>query len=165
VSDIESLKSIRQEIEAKVHPPKISHVGSKLPRRSGFYFEPRVHKYCLPFMGSDASVVRLTQRILSMTKEMTTWHQYGAYAAVNSWGYMALTALCGAVAYPLASFEQGRALLLSYPGLFTAGMFSHQGPTEQQLKNSAFKMTFYAEGFSSADKRKAYICIYTDKWK
>ena len=81
MTDTESLKQLRKQIEGSLHPPKIEHVGPKLDRRNGFFFEERVTKHCLPFMGSDASVVRLTQRILAMTRSVLVWPQIAIYAA------------------------------------------------------------------------------------
>jgi hypothetical protein len=40
----------------------------------------------------------------------------------------------------LASFAVGRQLLLAFPGIFTLGIFSKQGPTDEQLKGASFTM-------------------------
>jgi hypothetical protein len=37
-----------------------------------------------------------------------------------------------------------------YPQLFSYGLFSHEGPTEQQMKETHFSMTFVGRGFKDA---------------
>lgn len=183
MTDTTSLKALRKQIEETLHPPKIEHMGPKLERRSGFFFEERLRKHCLPFMGADASVVRLTQRIHAMTRGLLLWPQIAIYAAgwnsrlhllymiislliVGDWSARLTTTLCGAVVNGLAMLPFGKDLLLSYPGIFTAGTFSHSGPSQEQLDNTNFKLTFFAKGFtdlSSRDKGhhfdKAYRCF------
>ena len=56
--------------------------------------------------------------------------------------FLLLGALCGF----LARFSWGVALLLRFPALFTAGQFSHTGPSEAQLRSSGFNMVFDAFG-------------------
>lgn len=48
----------------------------------------------------------------------------------------------------LAKYESGRRFLLKHPRLFTLGTFSHEGPTSQQLAETSFSETFYAQGYS-----------------
>jgi hypothetical protein len=42
--------------------------------------------------------------------------------------------------------------LLRFPQLFSYGLFSHEGPTEQQMKETCFSMTFVGRGFKDAAK-------------
>ena len=48
----------------------------------------------------------------------------------------------------------GKELLLSYPGVFTAGTFSHSGPSQEQLDHTTFKITFFAAGFADTASRE-----------
>eukprot|EP01041_Mallomonas_annulata_P001657 gene1657-3206_t len=148
IGDIQSLRKVRSAVEEKYTPPKLKNNGIHLKKNTGFYFENRIKKYAFPFMGADASVVRSSQRALAMRTGETTWPQYGAYATVDSWGWMTLTSLYGAVFKTLSGFSLGRSLLLQYPETFTNGMFSHKGPTETQLETTSFSMTFFSKGFS-----------------
>ena len=52
----------------------------------------------------------------------------------------------------LSSFDYGRSVLLSYPELFTGGLFSHTGPTSEQLSETSFIMNFISNGYSNVDK-------------
>lgn len=48
----------------------------------------------------------------------------------------------------LARRYWGRSLLLKYPGFFSYGIFSHAGPSEQQIAESSFEMVNIAKGYS-----------------
>lgn len=47
----------------------------------------------------------------------------------------------------LAKYSFGRKLLLKYPKLFSLGFISHEGPTEESMKNTKFSITFYGQGW------------------
>lgn len=53
----------------------------------------------------------------------------------------------GAIFGLLAKFKCGQQLLLKNPKLFSFGFFSHEGPTEEKMKNSKFSITFYGRGW------------------
>lgn len=53
------------------------------------------------------------------------------------------------------AFKLGRKLLLTYPRLFTFGVFSHQGPTEEQMAVSTFSIDFFAKGYKNFDEQKS----------
>ena len=56
----------------------------------------------------------------------------------------------GGVFSTLARFQWGRSLLLRYPGVFSNGTFTREGPTQQQMDSSAFRMTLVGTGFKEA---------------
>ena len=58
--DVENLRRIRASAPA---PPESRRkpLGRRPPRKGTFHFAPDVDKWCMPFMGSDASVVRQSQ--------------------------------------------------------------------------------------------------------
>lgn len=47
----------------------------------------------------------------------------------------------------MTKFSFGRNLLLKYPKIFSLGFVSHEGPTEESMKNTKFSMTFYGQGW------------------
>jgi short subunit dehydrogenase-like uncharacterized protein len=59
---------------------------------------------------------------------------------------MLTTSVCGGAVMGLAGYEWGRSVLLQYPEFFSFGLFSHAGPTPQQLRETSFNMTFRATG-------------------
>lgn len=68
----------------------------------------------------------------------------------------------GAVFSLLASFEYGRSVLLAHPELFSAGVFSHAGPSQEQLDGTSFSVRFFGCGFkdeSSIEKGARALCV------
>ncbi len=90
LGDASAVRKIRKDIDIMYHPPKISHPAPKLPKRAGvtdgdiFHFDSRVNSHIIPFMGADVSVVRSSQRSLSMMTGITTWPAYAAYTAIQN---------------------------------------------------------------------------------
>jgi short subunit dehydrogenase-like uncharacterized protein len=149
VGDLGSLKEIRREIKKKYNPPSIRHIGKKIAKVSTYKFESRMDKYVIPFMGSDASVVRSSHRALAMRTGEHCWPQYSACVTVNDLYTVAATSFYGSMFYTLSGNPWGRSLLLSYPELFSDGIFSKAGPSAEQLENTSFKMFFFAHGYAT----------------
>lgn len=59
-----------------------------------------------------------------------------------------LFAIFGKLLETLANFSWGRRALLKYPRLFSYGLFSREGPNEQQLAQTRFQMKFLGHGYS-----------------
>lgn len=47
----------------------------------------------------------------------------------------------------MTKFAFGRTLLLKYPRFFSLGFVSHEGPSEENMKNSKFSITFFGQGW------------------
>lgn len=62
-----------------------------------------------------------------------------------------LVSLFGIIFGLLTKFSFGRNLLLKYPKFFTLGFVSHEGPTEEAMKNSKFEITFVGIGWPKED--------------
>ena len=109
-------------------------------------YEPRVNAWRLPFMGSDASVVRRTATALALAGKPA--YNCAVYLTLPSrfatWMFMAY----GGIFSYLARRSWGRSLLLKYPRVFTNGLFSHEGPSAQQLEETTFEMRNFAVGYS-----------------
>lgn len=58
----------------------------------------------------------------------------------------------------------GRKLLLKYPAFFSLGMFTHAGPTEQQMATTSFSMTFFARGYAQGTSQVLQITLVTGVW-
>lgn len=138
-----NLKKLRKELFASPLPK----VGPKLKLRGAVFYGKEVDKWSLPFLGSDPSVVRRTQRYKYEELEQPPL-QYGAYFTMPSILYIAALMFFGSIFNLLASFQCGRNLLEKYPRLFSFGFFSHEGPTKEQMEGTSFSMTFYGKGFS-----------------
>ena len=134
------------------------------PRRRGAWSARGAH-WVLPFPGSDASVVRRSQRALHGARLLAGGEEggggggaaaaaaalpqpvhYEAFFTVASTYSLVLAAAFGAALGALAPWAWGRRLLLALPGLFSGGIFSHAGPSEAQMAETSFTMAFTARG-------------------
>ena len=137
---------------------------------AGASYDPRIEAYVVPFpgesqlcgsscigglpfdiqsklAGSDASVVRRTQRALSSLGQAPV--QFAASFCVSSrWGLL-LLAVFGLIFRTLSGLAIGRFLLLTCPELFSYGVFSKRGPTQKQLETTSFSMLFIGRGYFS----------------
>jgi hypothetical protein len=158
MGDVASLRKIRSAAQEKYKAPKIMHKEGRLERESAVAWDERVNNYIIPFMGADASVVRSTARAMAMQRQAEGspeigaggmfWPQYGAYACIgDSVTSVASATVFGGMFATLASFDYGREILLAHPEIFTAGVFSHEGPTQAQLDETTFCMKFLAKGY------------------
>lgn len=103
-------------------------------------------RWCLPFLGSDRSVVMRSQRyFFEHDKQRPV--QMRAYVAFGSFMQLLGVAMIGAIFGIFAKFEGGRKLLLAHPKFFTFGFVSHEGPSQESNENTKFTMTFYGEGW------------------
>lgn len=128
-----SLRSLRKRLDKQPWRGSLKTTGPLLARYPRPVYEPRASCWVMPFPGSDASVVRRTTQLLA--KEGARPAQYAAYFTLPSFR----------VALLFIFF--GRSLLLRYPKLFSHGVFSHEGPSQQQLDGTSFSKVFIAHGY------------------
>jgi len=123
--------------------PRSSH---KLPARGNFHHSQIINKYCLPFLGSDKSVV---QRSVFHNHETRGWRnvQYGPYVGIGGWLRTVSVTILLSIFGLMASTKFGRTLLEKFPRFFTLGAVNHDGPTREQMTETRFSMTFVAEGW------------------
>lgn len=155
-SDVSSLKEIRKKITETFGCTDLNPPGPIVQKRPIFFYDTNEKKYAITFMGADASVVRNSHRNLKeMGRVDKIAPQYSAFATVPSIFYLAIILIFGLIFQALAKYEWGRNILLKYPRFFSNGMFSHEGPTKEQLDSTSFKMTLYGIGFSSCDANQS----------
>ncbi|XP_069625413.1 saccharopine dehydrogenase-like oxidoreductase [Ranitomeya imitator] len=143
VTDRASMKNFRKKLALKPLPV----IGKKLKRRGAVFYSNEVQQYSIPFLGSDASVVKRTQRYLYENLQETPV-QYAAYAAVGGIASVIKLMFAGFFFLLITKFSFGRKLLIKYPKLFSFGYFSKEGPTAKQMAESSFSITFFGEGYS-----------------
>ncbi|NWQ70333.1 SCPDL oxidoreductase, partial [Neopipo cinnamomea] len=143
LSDEDSLRQLRKKIGYAPVPV----VGAKLKKRGFLFYNREFKEYSVPFMGSDASVVKRTQRYLH-TELQETPVQYGAYVNVGGLGSVIKLMFAGMLFLLLVKFNFGRKLLTKYPEFFSGGRFTKKGPTQKQMDGTSFTMTFFGEGYS-----------------
>ncbi|KAK6182531.1 hypothetical protein SNE40_010193 [Patella caerulea] len=120
--------------------PKSNH---RLPKRSVFKSE-EVDKWCVPFPGSDRSVVNRTQRYnYDVNKERPV--QFVPYFCRPGLISTILMIIFATVFGLLAKIAPS--LLLKFPTFFSGGAFSPSGATKKQMEETSFTMTFYGKGY------------------
>uniref|UniRef100_A0A1L8ECP0 Putative conserved plasma membrane protein n=1 Tax=Haematobia irritans TaxID=7368 RepID=A0A1L8ECP0_HAEIR len=140
------LRGIRQ----KLYPEKMPRFQPILKPRPLIFRSEIVNGICLPFPGSDRSVVMRSQRFL-YEQEKKRPIQMHAYVAFGSYLTACLVALAAVTFGLLAKFSFGRRLLLKYPGFFSFGFISHEGPSENVMERTYFTMTMKASGWPKSD--------------
>lgn len=109
-------------------------------------YDLRMNAYRVPFLGSDASVCRRTAAVLASVG-LPAYH-CAFYLTLPSRWALFLYQFFGGVFMFLAKRSWGRTLLLRFPRFFTYGLFSREGPSEQQMAEARFSMTNFAMGYS-----------------
>lgn len=157
-ADSRALHQLRKKFGHKPLPV----VGAKVKKRGFLFFSKEIEQYAIPFMGSDPSVVKRTQRFL-YEEEKHSPVQYSAYVGVGSL-FSVVKLLCGGLLFWfMVKFSLGRKLLTTFPSFFSFGLFSKAGPTMKQIENTCFSLTFFGEGYSegtdpSQGQPNAKIC-------
>ncbi|XP_065109616.1 saccharopine dehydrogenase-like oxidoreductase [Paramisgurnus dabryanus] len=143
LADSDKLRSLRKKFGHKPLPV----VGAKMKRRGALFFSNEVQQYAIPFMGTDPSVVKRTQRYLHEELNETPV-QYGAYAGVGGISNLFKLFFAGMMFWILVKFSFGRNLLIKFPEFFSFGFFSKAGPTRKQMEGSSFRFGFFGEGYT-----------------
>ncbi|XP_047429725.1 saccharopine dehydrogenase b [Mugil cephalus] len=157
-ADSGSLRQLRKKFG---HQP-LPVIGAKVRRRGFVFFSKEIEQYAIPFMGSDPSVVKRTQRFLH-EEEQQSPVQYTAYVGVGGL-FSVVKLLCGGLLFwVMVKFSLGRKLLTTFPSFFSFGLFSKAGPTMKQIEDTCFSLAFYGEGYSvgtdpSQGRPDAKIC-------
>jgi short subunit dehydrogenase-like uncharacterized protein len=158
LSSVRELQATRAAFSSKFpHLSRLPRFGSSLPRYDGPFWSKAMRNWAMPFMGSDASVVRRTQRsLVDAGAEDALPVQYSALMTIKNSFWLFIFMLFGALLRFLVQWSWGRSLVLSHPRFFTFGAFSHEGPNAAQLASTTFSMTFFASGtFGSVDEVRA----------
>lgn len=137
------LRKLRKEAEQKHGKPDLKVPGPRLSRQTGAAWDDRFNTWTFPFMGADASVVRRTFARLGSPANVSI------VFTLPSRVYMTLWQGFGSAFAFLAQREWGRGLLLKYPRVFSYGMFTHEGPSEQQMAETTFAFTNIGRGYAA----------------
>ena len=154
-----------REIRKVSRLAKLPRPGPQLKLKKGVNYNHDMQMYTIPFPGSDTSVVRLSQQLLvsgqgqppsdpsnncSQNKNiMPPTVQFAAYMLLPTFWVMLQMCFYGLIFSFLATTPWGRNLLLKYPEFFSKGIFSKQNPTDEQLRQTSFEITFMTKGYRS----------------
>ncbi len=117
----QELKTIRKAL----FPERLPNLKPKLIKRPAVHRSKLVNSWCIPFPGSDRSVMMRSQRARYHSDNRRP-AQISCYVQISSLFYLVLTMLMGLVFGVLARFKYGRALLEAFPAFFTFGAVSKQ---------------------------------------
>lgn len=103
--------------------------------------------WCLPFPGSDSSIVYRTQRYLYENQhkrpvQIKTYVKFPTFFTAFS------VAVASVMLYLFTRISFTRSLLLKYPGFFSMGLVA-RGPSEEVTKNTHFKFELFGEGWEA----------------
>ncbi|XP_061668660.1 saccharopine dehydrogenase b isoform X2 [Syngnathoides biaculeatus] len=123
-ADSSALHKLRRKFGHKPLPV----VGTKVRPRGFVFFSKEIVQYAIPFMGSDPSVVKRTQRFLYQ-EECRSPVQYFAYVGVGGLWSVAKLFCGGLLFWIMVKFSIGRKLLTT-------------------IEDTCFNMMFFGEGYS-----------------
>ncbi|XP_072537378.1 saccharopine dehydrogenase b [Salminus brasiliensis] len=142
-ADSTSLRSLRKKFGHKPLPV----VGAAIKKRGSLFYSKEIEQYSIPFMGSDPSVVRRTQRYLHQEHQQSPV-QYAAYVCIGGAFSVLKTLFAGLMFWLMTKFSIGRSVLIQFPEIFSFGVFSKAGPSKKQMEGTSFCLSFFGEGYS-----------------
>ncbi|RUP43583.1 saccharopine dehydrogenase [Jimgerdemannia flammicorona] len=163
VHGISSASTLRALRDYSTLPRLPTVPGPKLVLHKGSHWNARIGGYTSPFIFADPSVVRLSQQLFlagqaavpdNANAVMPPTVQFAAYFVFPSLWPMVLYMTYGFVFSLFTSTPWGRNLLLRNPERFSGGLFSHDGPTREQIETTRFESTFITRGFTTEALRE-----------
>ncbi|XP_044257895.1 saccharopine dehydrogenase-like oxidoreductase [Tribolium madens] len=133
-------------LRTQLFPTRLPSFKPKLPLKTVPHKNDLVEGWVLPFLGSDKSVIRRTQRLF-YEKDSKRPVQVETYFILKSFMSVIGMMILGLIFSILAKFEFGRNLLLKYPEKFSFGFFSRDPPSEERIAKARFSVTLYGEGW------------------
>lgn len=134
-------------LRRKLYPTRLPNFVPKLESRSSVHKSEVINSWCIPFLGSDRSVMVRTQRYMYDQKKVRPV-QVQAYMGLDSFCNLLLMLIFGGIFSFLVKYEFGRNLLLKHPKFFSAGLFAHESPPDEKLQRMKFSITFCGKGWS-----------------
>nr|XP_039258893.1 saccharopine dehydrogenase-like oxidoreductase [Styela clava] len=114
-------------------------------KQKNIHYDRRQETYAVPFLGADPMLVRKSQQFYS-EKYNEIPLQFTMYLATSFARIIAIM-LFGIILKIFTLTSWGTKLLLDHPKFFTAGVFSKEGPTEEQIAGSGFEFLMFCEGY------------------
>ncbi|UJR36584.1 hypothetical protein I4U23_029303 [Adineta vaga] len=137
-SHANELKNLRRQLfQQKLPYPKLK-IHRKPIFKTNIQGKPI---WAVPFPGSDKSVVQRTQ-YFNYTKLEKKPIRFQPYLQMPSFISTIKLVFFGLIFSIFAKFQFGVQLLLKFPGLFSNGLVTKEGPSRQDCEHTTFKMTF-----------------------
>jgi len=144
------------KIRRSIMPEKIPRSQFQPPKRGTCFMHPALKSWCLPFLGSDKSVVNRSQYFdYVMHKQRPV--AIDTYLRMKSLFWAVLLSIWLLIFSFFIQFEWSRKLLKAYPDLCSFYMFRESGPTRLQMDQASFSYWFFGYGWpnklESADEQ------------
>jgi len=140
------LKSVRKAL----FPDRLPSLKPKLAPRGNVHSSKLTNSWCMPFPGSDRSVMMRSQRA-RYSKENKRPAQINCYVEISNLFWVMLTMIAGFMFGLLANYRFGRTLLEMFPGFFSFGTVSKKGPSRRMADNTHFEMKLFGKGWQGQD--------------
>ncbi|KAG0327678.1 hypothetical protein BG004_002714 [Podila humilis] len=114
-----------RQMRKAANRPQVPKIGATLAVNPKPHWVEKVAAYTIPFFFADPSVVRLSQQLVIQDKDLSSVVssppvQFSAYICIPTFKVLATM------------------------------IMAHEGPSDQQLAETSFSETFFAEGYSKA---------------
>lgn len=131
-------------------------VGPKQKIKSAHWVSSR-NAYAIPFPGPDMQIVRKSQEYIHEEFNLPPI-QYSMYLTFkHMWQLLGLIFFFISVK-TFSISRWGKNLLLKHPKFFSYNIYSHEGPTEVQIKETSFCLHIKGKGYSDCKS----VCNRTD---
>lgn len=140
------LRPLRQKLYRDILVPPPSRSSHPLRRRGFLSYMEEVKGYCLPFPGSDRTVVKRSEVFKYNTKRERPIY-CETYFRVGSVFAGLMIVMVASVFGVLAKFSGGRYLLKKFPGFFSFGIVSKDGVPRSSLEKCSFSHTIIGYGW------------------
>jgi len=133
-------------LRRELYPERLPRLQPRLSPRGNLHWSNLVGSWCLPFPGSDKSVMYRTQRYL-YHKDGLRPAQMQCYVQVSSLPYCLLTTTVGVIFGLLAKTQFGRNILEKYPGFCSFGAVGRDGVPEEKAAGTNFELRLVGHGW------------------
>ncbi|KFM57551.1 Saccharopine dehydrogenase-like oxidoreductase, partial [Stegodyphus mimosarum] len=143
----DELKPLRKELKEKIFTKGLPKPDYHLKKRPLLFKSKEAKGWCIPFIGSDRSVVLRTQMYNYQFKNERPV-QVQTYMKTYSLFYALVTLLMGGIFMLMTKFVMGRYILERFPEIFSLGVFSRTPPVKEKASGGSFEFIFKAKGWS-----------------
>uniref|UniRef100_A0A914ZLJ2 Saccharopine dehydrogenase NADP binding domain-containing protein n=2 Tax=Parascaris univalens TaxID=6257 RepID=A0A914ZLJ2_PARUN len=135
------------KIRRSIMPEKIPRSQYRPPKRGKIWYNEKLDGWCLPFLGSDKSIVSRSEYFnYIVDNEPPAYVE--TYFRIKSLLWTILFSLWLAIFFIMSKFGLTRKILQKYPDICSFNMFKTSGPTEEQIKQASFTYWFFGSGWS-----------------
>ncbi|XP_045496802.1 saccharopine dehydrogenase-like oxidoreductase [Colias croceus] len=132
------------ELRKKMYPEPLPTFEPKLKWR--WCLHRRLNGWCIPFPGSDQSVIYRTQRTLLGAEGKRPVH-VRTYVKLPALLHALGLLVAAALLFVMTRSRCTRWLLLKHPRLFSLGYITREGPSEEVIANTKFSFHLLGEGW------------------